>query len=362
MSPDAERQDFQIMQNIGGVAVWNISADRSDVPADVVRAYLTTASEVLTRQLAKAKQERITYVTAYVLNEKAKRLAPEAVPVFSAVMQRLSGDVSNQFKDSTYDLFKEYKIKETAELLKEIDEVFGEADHDRLCVSWVITFVDYERWVDARKVAEKISAINLRSKILSLVNYSEARKRLKQGDLSFASGVVEKLPLSLARSLLSFDIARRQATDGDQVGAMALLARVLKDASAIDTDQTPYLLLNVAAELSKTEPHGAIQTFSDAIKLLNQSSGKPPRWAEIIEIQGQPFAQFNLLEFEKTTGSEFATSVERLFAIDSDGTVGVLMKLKHEQLLGRALTTIASTLVRNRIKAASTLKIHGQES
>jgi hypothetical protein len=349
MSPAAESQDFRIMQNKGGVAVWNISADRPGISGVVVRAYLSTAAKILSRQPADPKQHRITYVTAYELSQKAQRWAPDLIPFFSAVMQKLDGVVPNALKQpSTYDLFREYKIKEPAELLKEIDEVFGEADHDRLCVTWAITYVDYEKWSDARKLAEKISAIDLRSKVLSLVNYSEARKRLKDGELSFATEVVEKLPLSLARPLLALEIARRQSSDRDQVGTMYSLGKVLQDARAIDADQTPYLLLRVATELSKSEPQLAIQTFNDAIKSLNRLSGNPARWVEIIEIRGHPFAQYNLLQFENTANDDFAGPVNQLFSIDPEGTVAAIMNLKHEHLLGKALTIITSILLKNR--------------
>jgi hypothetical protein len=140
MSPEAERLDFRIMQNVGGVAVWNISADRPGISADIVRSYLMAVVNILSREPTDPKQQQITYVAAYELSQKAQRWAPNLLPRFLAVMNRLSARIPNQLKQpSTYDRFREYKIKETTELNKEIDEEIEK--------SWLHTGFQTAGWV-----------------------------------------------------------------------------------------------------------------------------------------------------------------------------------------------------------------------
>jgi hypothetical protein len=80
--------DIHMMNQIGigGVLVYDISKDRTGMPPDLVRAYLRTATDLMSSaaESDNAEQKQLYYLVGYLLNRRIDQFTPEIAGVFGA--------------------------------------------------------------------------------------------------------------------------------------------------------------------------------------------------------------------------------------------------------------------------------------
>ena len=344
LTPDMEQMGAMVVQPVENVGVINLAADRPGIPPGVVRAYLAAAAQILLRPVTDPRQQKLYYITGYQLLPKAQKLTPDLAPQIVAAMQRLTPDVPAALTQATtYNVLaanENYKFDDT---LSELDDIADEGLHDRRCVMIANGLCFSADFARARVVAEKVKAPVLRSRLLNLINANDAVGLLGRGQTTEAELLAGKLAPGIERAALWLALARARAKEADMARFSEALNMALKDARRLDDARQPYLILNAAGELARTDPALALQILNEAVGAFNTKGGKPAKWVESVEAGGQQFS----FSFKGLEGDGISASVGELFAVDAQGTVSAVLSLKPEQTLGRALRAWAKNMLGN---------------
>jgi hypothetical protein len=351
-SPEFDPQDTSIapdmtrLVGVGRILVYDITADRPNIPREIVHAYLEVAAKILTRQIPVTSRPSY-YAAARLLLPKTAKFAPELTQTIAVVMQSLIADVPPDITlDSAYANFEVAAAKELSETIKDIEKEKNEQRRDE---RYFVLLADLWRradFVGARALNAKISDTDVQSELATLIDFKEAANKLerRQG-VGAAEEIARKLPKGIERAMLWLGIARARAKAGEAQRAIEALNAALESASNLRDARRPYLTLTAASQLAQLDPMRAQSTLAEAIRQFNAQTSESliaVSWEQRVET-GRMWRYFPL----KVAGveSEFRQTLPSLMKADAEGTVESVKQLTDERQLAIALIAVATAML-----------------
>jgi hypothetical protein len=161
------------------------------------------------------------------------------------------------------------------------------------------------------------------------------------GKNAVAEELACNLPAGIERCIIWLAIARARGDEGNTQQAHEALNAALADARRVEGARRPYLILVAAGLLARVDPLFATQTLSESVRAFNAQDEKDFHlisWTSRIEA-GSIWRDFPLEV--KGVKYDFSEPVSSLLAVDSEGAISILLGLRHEEILSRALRALA---------------------
>lgn len=340
--------DTLIMVAVGGVLVPDLTADRPNVPPPVVRAYLKTAVEVLSRQAANTARSPSFYVACRMLLPKYERHAPDLVPAASSLLQTLAADVPPQLRqESAFESLKADAPVGLDESLERIEKEASGPRRDEQYLALVADLWERSEFTKLRAVAAKISDDEVRGQLTALINFKEAAGLLERpATLDEAERLAGKVPDGAERAMLWIGIMRGYARAGNAARAAQAAGTMLASVRKVGDARRPYLLLCAAGELARFDPNLARVTLVEAVRDFNEQKEEAldeVEWGQRVE------AGFLSRFFPigvKGLVCNFGEALPPLLKSDADGAIAAVETLRSEKMLAEALLTAAVVTLR----------------
>lgn len=336
---------------VGDLLVPDITADRPNIPLILVRSYLNAAANVVMRPSSNLEQQKLYYVTCYLLLPKAIRFAPEVVPSLTSAMQSLAKSVPPQLtNESTYSNVKKRGLSDPNGLELALKEIERMPDQDSRDIRYLsLTFVlcmkaDFSR---AREIAKRISDLSVAQDLEIVISFNEGARLLEKKaiKLSEVKQVAERLPQGIERAMLWIAIAKAEIDANDTVGANTALDDALTSARKVDDVRLPFLTMNLASQWSRIDRERGETMLIEAIKQFNAQ--KPAafskvEWRRKIEL-GPDIERFPLKV--KGFAYQMEEALQPLIASDSERTAMLLQTLSSEQPLAEAIIAMSKVVL-----------------
>lgn len=347
-SPKADPQRDSVIQvGVGRILVYDITADRPNIPPGLVRAYLEAATQILTRRISNANQRPHYYAACYLMLPKAKKFAPNLTPYIAAAMHALASDVPQELtQESTYKNLAVTAPKDLDESLREIEDIPDEDSRDARYLSLVFSLWHAGNYTQARSVATRLRERDARDRLAILIDFGEAARSLDRGETAVAEETAGKLPIGIERAVLWLAVSRRRTVEGDSRRAAEAIDNALASANKVNDARRPFLLLNAAGQLAHFHKTLASSTLAEAIREFNRQQPEAlakVEWRQKIEA-GPLWRDFPL----KVKGVEFGfvEALPSLVSSDVEGVVAAVNDLKVEGPKAQALLALAAAVLK----------------
>ena len=341
-----------VMTAVADLLVPDITSERPGTSSTLVRAYLNTVTRVLLRGTRDPQQEKLFYVTAYLLIPKAERFAPDLVPSLLRVMQTLARDIPAELtRESAYANIKKPGLNTPEDLeaaLQEIEKLPNPMNRDIRYVSVIFQLWMKGEFVKAREVIENVSDLSVQTELQGLVNLGETARLLERPKIDFTriEKNARKLLQGVGRAMVWVAIARARVDSGNVASANIALEEALISASKMDDVRRPYITMNAASQFARFDLQRGKVTLMTAVSEFN--SQKPEALSKIewnwrIELgpSRQPFPL-------KIKGFEYSleATLQSLLAADRDETILAIRNLTNEKPLSDAMIAVSKAVLR----------------
>jgi hypothetical protein len=338
--------DMTRVVGVGRLLVYDITADRPNIPPPLVRAYLETAAKILTRPIP-ADSRAGFYAAAHLLLPKTLKFAPELTQPIASAMQALAQDVPQELTlDASYANFEAAPRQELSETIKDIEK---EKSEQRRNERYLVLIADLWRRSDfagARALNAKISDPEASAQLKTLIDFQEAAEKLgRRKELNEAQETARKMPKGIESALLWLGIARALARAGDLQRATEAINAALGAAASVGDARRPYLMLNAAGQLAQLDAQRARTTLAEAVRQINAqtpASLAAISWEQRVET-GRMWRSFPV----KVAGVEtsFRETLPPLIKLDSEGIVQAVKALTDERQRATALLAVAAGML-----------------
>ncbi len=337
---------------IGGVPVPDLTADRPNTPAALIREYLAAAANILLRETTDAREQKLRYATIYMLIPKAERVAPDLLPALWKARQTLAAQVPPEFtQPQTFAKLNKPPLEDQTEIdrvLEEIGRLPDQTRRDVRYVSVVFTLWSKGKFLRAREVINKVFDLKVQRELNCVVDFGEAASQLETNTRNLApvENIAKKLPCSLERAMLWLALANARKGIGNKQRARESLEEGLTTARSIDDVHRSYLLLNVAGQYADLDASLGQLVLREAVKQFNEQTAEKVvalNWNREITIG--PLTQSFAL---KVKGAEpyFEKNVRALVNSDAESTMATLKTLTNEAALTAGLLAAAKTILK----------------
>jgi len=340
---DAGTSSMIAVTAVGKTMVPNLTADRPGIPPVLIRSYLEVAGRLLPQPFQKAEDRQAAYIAGRVLLVKAQRFAPDLVDRFVGAMSALAGAIPPEYlQDSSYQHLARTE-RSLSEQLEEIEKLPFELQRDARYMDLISNFYRKNDFRQAREMLLKVSDLDLRNQLSTLISFAETRELLeKTGDLEKAEIAVNKLPLGIERSILWLAIAKATEKSGDPAHTQEALSAALVSARKVEDARRPFLMLNAASQLARMGVELGKPALVEAIKELNKQ--KPDDvakidWRERVEVAGA-WRHFSV-EIN-TVDYDYESCLRPFAQSDPEGALSSATGLSDETQRAEALLALAA--------------------
>lgn len=339
--------DAILITSVGGVLVQNISADRPGIAPAVLRQYLETAVNILTRQISDPRQKQLYYLAAYQLMPRVKQWLPDRAQLLATSMASLVPSIPPALtNDSTYaNLGRTSLVGDTDEELREIEKIPSEQRREGRYLS--LTFSLYRRkdFSQARVVAQRIKDLQARGQLDTLIDFGSAAKTLQSGEFTKTAEIANKLPAGIERAILWLGLAHAYLKAERNTVAAEAIDDALRDTRKVGDARRPFLIFAAATAMTHIDRLRAMEIGVEAVKAFNNESRDSLasiRWTQPVTC-GSARRDFPLTI--EGIQLDFASAVRDLVDAEPERAAEMTSELKDENLLGQALLAV----VRNRL-------------
>lgn len=331
------------MVQIGALTVPNISVVRSNTRPEILRAYLLTAINILTRDCS-VEQRTLYYVTCYQLFPIVERFLPQYSYRLASAMNSLIRDVPPELvqESSFKKLAQKDRTIDIEEAIKELDNTVAESYHDQRALA-----IGYDLYVDnkldgALNIFERIKDLALRKHLLSLVTYAEGMRAIELGDLHTAAKIADtRLDPSIEKTMLWLGIAAKHVQKRAWSSARESLDKAWAESLRLEEPRRPILLMIVASELSTFDLLLAGQALQQAVRAFNETadaSSSRVQWVTTVKA-GNLSRGFPLQP--KGVDYSLHALLKPLVLKDREVTTIEFLKIKDEEMLSEGFLALA---------------------
>src|SRR5438067_2138154 len=132
-----------MITRVGDVGIVDITADQPGISPSLVRAYLETAIQVLSRPISDPHQQQVSYVLGKLLLPKAIKYAPDLISLIGATTSALASNVpQNLMQESAYVNINRVTLDSPEEKMSKAEKLPGAESRDRAYLD-----VAYNAWL-----------------------------------------------------------------------------------------------------------------------------------------------------------------------------------------------------------------------
>lgn len=332
--------------SLGGVSLAaDVSVDRPDINPAAARAFLLAAGEILARP-AEESEARRRRAAAYLLAPKASRYAPEVLQRL-ADLSALSGVTSPppQYQPNKP---PDASVGPDADLSadsKKADGISDSAKRDEYIVASVKRYYLRDDFDSARALAGKAGDTALREKLLSLVDFRQAARLIEGGQTEAAQRLVEKMSPDFGRTLVRLALAKTLLAKKENGQALAAVEAALKEIrESLAGPRRASLLLAATEILGSLEPPEGEVVLHETVGAFNDVAAAGQEDAFGVVRVGSRSVNFDT-SLKGLTPGNFDVALRPLVRYDPNQTVGAVLELKNERMLGRAIEALARDML-----------------
>ena len=340
--PDRLDSEHRVLTVVEDILVPNITAERPGVPKVLVRAYLTTAADVLWRMTSDSEQRKYSYALCYMLLPKARNVAPDLTTKFDAVMAALAPEVpAGLTKDSAF-RYMNLPPTTTEEKLTKAENKPTQDDRDIAYLEIALQAWHKGDFKTARIAQGRISVLEASQRLAAIIDFGDGAWAIKQNnvDLARAEAMANRLPEGVERSILLQAIAKIQGKGRNPNLAEETVDKALKAARSISDGRRPFLLLTAAAQLANLKSPAVHSAATEAVKSFNsfeESAFAELDWAQTVQI-GPLRARFPLDVANIDFG--FSEAFLTVALADPEAAMARADELRHEKLRAQGLVEV----------------------
>lgn len=324
----------------------DISYDRPGISAEAVDGYLRTSVAILSRQTGSEGIQVQNRAAAFLLLPKARRLAPDLVPILSNLSSGIEPTRTNSVE--ARGMISERVDPMTVEsVIEKLEAIKNPLQKDEYCLRMVWSFYLAGDFAAAATLTERMRSPEVREQLSPLIPIGKAINSLKKGDLESARLQTRELVQGKERGFLWFAIAARMIEKGDlQSGRMAIDGG-LADARRTDGSTRASLLLLGSELMSGIDPASGARILSEAVTIINtfdSNLSDPLRFERFVRIRvGSQTAIFSTdVNGAKTGTVRGALNVP--VSRDPNGAISLILQLRNEYVRSSALLALVSQL------------------
>lgn len=333
---------------VRGLSVYDITADRPNIPPALTRAYLRAAVEKLTRRTSDARQRPYYYIASYLMLPKLQKFAPDAAPRLAAAMQNLVPDIPQWVtQESSYQSSTDTTPKDFDAEVREVEKLPDVTERDVRYLMLGHRAWEAKDFKEARVCASHISNGDIRSRFNALIDFSEAAREFDRPrpNIEEVEKISDRLTDGTARSLLWLGVVRAHVSANEPQRAAAAVNAALKAARSIDGPRRPYLILNAAGQITGPDPAFAQQLLVEAVKGLNEQDEQ-----SLKQVEWQEWVKFGPLALEfpldvKGINLGLDDALRRIAQSDVEGTTASVRMIKDERNRAEALVDLTAALL-----------------
>lgn len=348
-APDMLDSDYYSITLVEDILVPNITADRPGVLSAAVRAYLSTAANVLWRMTSDAAQRKYSYALCYMLLPKAKNVAPDLTAKFDAVMATLTPQVpAGLTSDSAFRYMKPSATTVEERLTK------AENQPDQESRDMAYLEIAFQAWrtgdfKTCRIAQGRISNSEASQRLAAIIDFGDGAWTIKHNaaDVAKAEAMTNRLPQGIERSILLQAIAKIQGKGANANLTEDTIDQALKAARSINDGRRPFLLLTAAAQLANVKSPAVHLAMAEAIKDFNsfeESALSSLDWAQLVQI-GPLKARFPLDVANLDFG--FNEAFRTVAFADPEAAMARAEELRHENLRAQGLVEVGRAFLEN---------------
>ncbi len=346
--PTDAPEEFVIISPVfvGKVAFHaDISYDRPGISPEIVDRYLRSSTSVLTRQVEEAVAPEYR-AAAFLLVPKARRFAPDLVPILSNLSNGIDPKRTNSVEARS--IPPEPAGPQTVESVVEaLERIQDPTKRDEYCLRMIWSFYLAADFKAAAALVDRMSSSEIRERLSGLIPIGEAINSLAKEDLDAARLQTQKLPTSKERSFLWFAIAARLIEKGDVQSGRVAIDSGLADARRTDGSTKASLLLLGSELTSQIDVAAGSNILSEALNVINALDSElidPLRFDRFVRVKvGSQSAIFSTDIGGFKSGS-VAGALKVPVTRDPDGAITLILQVKNEYVRSSALLAFVSEL------------------
>jgi hypothetical protein len=364
--------------SVGGVSAISLQFIRPGVPLPMVRSYLESSLDMLSRPPADLRAQQLDYIAAYQFLRKARDSAPDLAPGFELVMRRLEQTLPDKMKlgspNSELSRLAQPFYPSDEETESELGKTTDPEKRQLLLYRLAVSAWDKSDFARARKYASDLEIKEFRAQFLSAIDYMEAAKAVEEGRFDAALALGKNLPAGVERALLQTVLAAAQIAKGDSKAAFSLLDAAQRDSENVSLSVRPTLLVAITSVLARIDRDAALELLTRVVAAFNARdiSEKPGESVQVFTgrttVRGgsqssAPDADAQLganssgffktlflgrgvrslqLKSKGIEAYDLNAKLLRLFSADAERVDAILSQLREEARLGPALAALAA--------------------
>lgn len=324
----------------------DISYDRPGISAETVDGYLRSSVAIVTRPVNSEAIQVQNRAAAFLLLPKARRLAPDLVPILSNLATGIDPTRTNSV-EARGSIPEPSDPATVDSVISEIETIKDPVKKDEYCLRMVWSYYLAADFKAAAALTDRMRSPEIREQLSSLISIGQAIDSFKKGDLESAHLQTRKLAQCKERSFLWFAIAGRMIEKGElQSGRMAIDSG-LADARRTDGSVKASLLLLGSELMSGIDSATGANILSEALTIINafdSDLSEPLRFDRFVRVRvGSQTAIFSTDVNGSKTGTvrgAFKVPVSR----DPNSAITLILQLKNEHMRSSALLVLVSEL------------------
>jgi len=317
----------------------DISVDRPEIRAELVEQYLRTCVAVLSRPVTNDATLAQYKAAAFLLLPKARRYAPQYVPLLSTLSTGIDPRRTNS-TEARAGSAEQTAPTDVDAVVKHLDTLNSSAQRDEYCLRMIWSFYEKEDFQSARALNERISALDTRARISEVISIRQAISSLQAGDLDSARSQARKLPQDEQRAFLWLAIGAKLIEKRSFNSARSAIEAGLADARKTEGAARASLLLLGSELLSTVDFPGSTFVLSEAVETMNSLGPEvtdPLRLNRFVRIRvGSQSATF-MTDIKGAKAASMNGALKVPLSKDPDGVVTLILQLKNEYARSSAL-------------------------
>ena len=317
----------------------DISVDRAEIGTELVEQYLRSCVAVLSRPVTNDATLSQYKAAAFLLLPKARRYAPQYVPILSTLSTGIDPRRTNS-AEARASNSEQTAPTDVDAILKHLDTLNSSVQRDEYCLRMIWSFYEKEDFQSARALNERMSSLQTRTRINEIISIRQAIASVQAGNLDSARLEARKLPQDEQRAFLWLTIGAKLIEKRSFNSARPAIESGLADARKTEGAAKASLLLLGSELLSKVDFPGSTFILAEAVEAINSLGPEvsdPLRLNRFVRIKvGSQSATF-LTDIKGAKAASMNGAIKVPLSKDPDGVVTLILQLKNEYARSSAL-------------------------
>jgi hypothetical protein len=324
----------------------DISYDRPGNSAEAVDGYLRSSVSILTRSTNSEVDLVQNRAAAFLLLPKARRFAPDLVPVLVNLSTGIDPTKTNSVEARATET--EPTDPETLEsVLEKLNSINDPVKREEYCLRMISVFYTRADFKSADALVSRISSVEVREKLASVISVGAALESFRNGDLDSAQRLTSKLSTSKEKSFLWFAIAGRLIDKGDLQSGKIAIDSALADARRTEGSTKASLLILGSELVYRIDFVTGASVLNEALKVINaldSDQDEPLKFDRFVRVKvGAQSATFST-EISGFKPGTISGALKAPVTRDPSGTLRLIFQMRNEFVRSAAMLAFATEM------------------